>query len=407
MKPWMQRALRWSIYPTFYLFCLLLFTYLTFPYDRLKDRIIAEFAKSQSRSGDPPQRLEIDSIDSYWLSGVEVSGVRIITPPDPKAERDAARKAASSAPGDGEAKPAAPKPSVLAIDEAHARVKLLPLLTGTVIVDFWASAFGGEVSGSVPVGSGDLEIDVENVELALVTPIRDTLGVPMSGRATAHLELSAQEGKFEKASGSLSLTVTEASVGDGKTKIADLMALPKANLGTLELEATATDGVLKIDKLEARGDIEFIGDGRIAVREPWGTSNADVQVRFKFADSYRNKDDKTKALLGSPGDPMPPLLEADPKVKRSKREDGFYGFHVHGSLKNPRFDPSPTGVASPAAGGAARTPAAAGGGRAAPVPRPGSKAPLPFPVPPAGRGGADEPEATEPEAAEPEPPPQD
>jgi type II secretion system protein N len=357
MKPWLRKAVKWSVYPLFYLFCLFLFTYLTFPYDRLKDRIISEFAKSQSRGSDPPQRLEIDSIDSYWLSGIEVSGVRIITPPDPKAEA-ASRKVQSygskaAAKDEDEDEAAPPKPSVLSIDEAHARVELLSLLTGSVVVNFWASAFNGEVSGTIPVGSGDLEVDLENVELALVSPLKDTLGVPMSGRATGHLELSAQEEKFDKANGSFSLTVEDFAVGDGKTKIADLMALPKANLGTLEIEATAADGVLTIDKFEAHGDIEFIGDGRIAVREPWGTSNADVYVRFKFADSYRTKDDKTKALLGSPGDPMPPLLEADSKVKRAKRDDGFYGFYIHGALKRPRFDPSPTGT--PTGAGPSRT----------------------------------------------------
>jgi type II secretion system protein N len=382
MTPRVRKVVTWLGYPAFYVFCLLLFAYMTFPFERLRDRILAEFEKTQ-KPGDAERRLEIDSIDSYWFTGVELEGVRIVTQPSreevAKFEREqtAARAAAArtnlgaslrrnsatdpgaSADGEDEAEKQPPKPTVLTIESAHARARLLPLLVGNVKLDFWASAFGGEVSGVVPMGDGEVEVDVESVELALITPIREALGIPLSGKTTAHLELSAPEGKLDKANGVLELTITDAAVFDGKTKVAGAMSLPQARLGSFELKATAQDGQLKIESLTAQGlDVEIVGDGKITLKHPWELSLLDINVRFKFADAYRSKDDKTKALLGEPGSKMRPLLEtAEPKVRRAKRDDGFYAFHVRGTLKKPQFDAASGGGAAGAsdAGGTKTT----------------------------------------------------
>src|SRR6185503_17685644 len=77
-------------------------------------------------------------------------------------------------------------------------------------------------------------------------------------------------------------------------------------------------------------------------------------LKFKFTDAYRNKSETTKSLLGEPGSPLPGLMEMQvPKMKRAKRTDGFYGWHVHGALKKLKFDPSSVDVAPSATLGAA------------------------------------------------------
>ena len=88
MKARLLKIARYAVYPLFYLFCLAVFGYLSFPYDQLKNRVIAEFDKMQAkskrrgRSGGEPMRLEIDELDSYWFTGVEVTGARLIIPPE-------------------------------------------------------------------------------------------------------------------------------------------------------------------------------------------------------------------------------------------------------------------------------------------------------------------------------------
>ena len=348
MKERLLRIARWAVYPAFYVACLALFGYLTFPFGLLKDRVIAEFA----RKGKPGQRLEIEKLSSYWFSGVELTNVKLILPPDEPAPSSFG--SFPSAGGDfGGAAPAAaaPKEMVIAIEEAHARVRLLPLLIGRVRVDFWVSAMGGEISGVAPLGGtgGDVEVELTRIELGKIEPLTHALGLPLKGTATGKLALSAVDGKFNKADGSLDLSIADILVGDGKTKIQGLIELPAARLGTLTLTAEAKEGVLKVTKLAAQGaDIELIGDGRITTKEPWNDSLTDLYLRFKFTDAYRTKSDTTKTLLGDPTSPVPGLIEMQvPKMKKAKRADGFFGWHVHGALKNPKFDPSTVDVAPP------------------------------------------------------------
>jgi hypothetical protein len=86
------------------------------------------------------------------------------------------------------------------------------------------------------------------------------------------------------------------------------------------------------------------GEGRIVLRDSFMDSLSDINLRFRFSDAYRNRNDVTKSLFGTPGSTMPALFElADPRIKASKRPDGFYGWRMVGDLKNPRFDASASG----------------------------------------------------------------
>ena len=357
MKERLLRVAKWAMYPAFYVACLALFGYLTFPFGLLKDRAIAEFA----RKGKPGQRLEIEKLSSYWFSGVEVTNVKLVLPPDEPAPGFGYPSAGADF---GSAAPAAapPKETVIALDEAHVRVRLLPLLIGRVRVDFWASAMGGEIRGVAPVGGsgGDVEVELTKVELGKIEPLTQALGLPLKGTATGKLALSSVDGKFSKADGSLNLTIEDIVVGDGKTKIQGIIELPAARVGTLTLTAEAKEGILKVTKLASQGaDVELIGDGRITTKEPWNDSQADLYLRFKFTDAYRMKSDTTKTLLGDPTSPLPGLIEMQvPKMKKAKRADGFFGWHIHGALKSPKFDPSTVDVAPPAS---AADPTAKGG----------------------------------------------
>jgi type II secretion system protein N len=409
MKQKLLAAAKWAAYPAFYFFCLAMFGYLTFPYDRLKDRIIAEYALSQSTKarGSAPNRVEVDEVSSYWFSGLEMYGMRLIIPADEPTSFAAAGKSEDAK---------APTDTVIEVEEAHARVRILPLLIGRVKVDFWAKAFGGEVSGAVPVGgaSGPVELELEDVDLGQVQVLTAMVGLPLKGVANGQLELTATDGKFNKANGTFELTVKDVSVGDGVTKIKGAVALPEAKLGELTITAEAKDGVLKITNFAAPGpDIELVGDGKIAVREPWNDSNADLYLRFKFSDGYRSKNDVTKSLLGSPGSNAPALFElADPKIKRAKRPDGFYGWHMHGPLKRLKFDPTTSDGPGKRSGRQTETmtPPKKPGGLSFPL---GTAGPSPMaipPAPPAAAPPAPEPtpeprEAPPPPAVAPPPPP--
>jgi type II secretion system protein N len=318
-------------YPAFYVVCLMIFAAACFPYDRLKERLIGSFNAEQRASGGQ-QELQVDEMSGYWLSGVRMKGVRLLTAP--------------TEPG----KP----PSKIELDEAVARYQILPALFGNSDVKFDVYAFGGEASGEFDVHGKDRDIDVtlDSIELGQVEPLVQLLGVPLQGKlgGTAHLQMP--EGKASKGSGSVSFELKDVAVGDGKAKIKGALALPKVDVGAVTFAADAKDGILKITKLVAGGkDVELQGEGRINMRELAMDSLVDAQVRFKINDAYRNKSDITKSLFGAPGSNAPALFElADPRVKQSKRADGFYGWTLRGALGRVEFVPSgggPAGAALP------------------------------------------------------------
>ncbi len=365
MKEKLLRALKWSAYPAFYFFCLLLFIVVTFPFDRLKDRLLAEIGKQSKGSKNAPV-ITIDKMDSYWLTGVEMEGLKVRLPAD---EAQSSPKGGFGGFGAAAATPPA-KDSVIVVKEAHARARLLPLIIGRVQLDFWASVFGGEVEGTAPAGTakGDVELKVTDLLLSEVDPLQNLLGIPIDGKVNGELSLSPTDGKFNKASGKIDFSIKNIVVSDGKTKIQGLLAIPAARVDELVLSGEAEKGVLKVTKLTANGpDLELDGDGKINVREPWAESSVDLYIKFRFTDAYRGKDATTRSILGEPGSTSPPLIEMQvAKLKKAKRSDGFYGFHVHGKLKKLDFTPSATEVTSSSRKGK-------GGGDSAASPATGKK----------------------------------
>jgi type II secretion system protein N len=314
-------------YPLFYLMCLAVFAALTFPYDKLRQRVVATF-NAEQRATNGQQELQIDEMSGYWLTGVRVTGARMLTlsPLEPN-------------------KP----PTKVEITEATVRASILSALVGNSSVSFDVYAFGGEASGSYEVHGKDKAIDLtlDGIDLSTVEPIAQTLGIPVQGKLSGTVKLSLPEGKPSKGNGAVALEATGMSVGDGKAKIKGTLALPKIDVGTFSFAGDAKDGVLKISKLGAGGkDLELQGEGRITMRDSVGDALCDAQARFKINDAYRTKSDINKTLFGAPGSNAPALFElADPKIKQAKRADGFYGWTLRGPLSRLDFIPAGGGAA--------------------------------------------------------------
>lgn len=329
MTPRVRQILRWVGYVAFYLFALLLFAYLTFPYNRLGDRIVQEFNATQT--GPKPMRLKLGDMSSYWLNGVEAENITLTSPGEP----------------DDQGKPG--KPKVLKIDSAHASVSLLRLLFGSLQLSFGADAFGGDLSGSTSVADEGrkLELELENLDLAQAPLFGDIVGLPLSGKLNGSIDFLMPEEKLAKADGKVSMKVTDLAAGDGKAKIRDTIALPRLEAGELTLEAEAKAGVVKITTFSANGpDLKLESDGSLRLRDPYDTSLLNLNVSFKFQDRYTNKSEITKSLFGSGS--MPGLFDLDPKMKHAKRADGSYGWRASGALTRLNFTPQPTSPGSAA-----------------------------------------------------------
>jgi type II secretion system protein N len=336
MKERLKRLAPRLGYPAFYLFCLVVFLSWTFPYDKLRDRIVAQF-NAQQRGSSSPSELQIDELDSSWLTGVKAKGVKLIAP---AAERG--------------------KPPVeIKIDEARARISLLGLLVGNKDVTFSIDAFDGTIKGSFEDSGKQRLIDLtfDGVDLSRVEAIAQNVGFPLDGRLNGTLNLTLPEGKASKANGAINLEIKDMSAGGPKELTVKTplgpFTLPRLKVGNFSVNGQATDGVLKLSKIGASGgDVDVVGDGRVQLRELATDAHLDVNLKFKINDAYRNKSEKTKMLFGTPGGKDKPMLEMDPKMASSKTSDGYYQLHVTNTLAKPDVKPAGGGVPANPFGGA-------------------------------------------------------
>jgi len=318
-----ERLRKWAPrvgYPLFYVFCVIVFLGVTFPYEKLKERIVTQF-NAQQRTSSSPQELQIEELDSSFLTGVKAKNVKLISP---------------------SADPTKP-PTEIKIDEARARISLLGLLVGNRDVSFRIDAFDGTVKGNFEDSGKERQVELtfDGVDLSKVDAIAANVGFPLEGRLFGTLKLQLPEGKASKGNGSVALEIREMFAGNAKELTVKTplgpFTLPRLKIGAFTVNGEAKDGVMKITKLGASGgDVDVSGDGRVQMREVATDAHLDMNLKFKINDSYRNKNDKTKMLFGAPGAKEKPMLEMDPKMAKSKTSDGFYAYRITGTLAKPQ-----------------------------------------------------------------------
>jgi type II secretion system protein N len=307
-------------YPVFYLIAFVVCTSLTFPYSVLKRRIVASFNDAQRSSGGM-REIQIASVSGYFLTGVRMKGVTVTS--------------ASTEAGKA--------PTKMTIDEATVRYAVLPALFGGSRVDFTVHAFGGVATGSYSTSDDErsLEVSLESIDLAKVSPLAGLLGAPVDGKLGGSAHFRMPGGRFAKASGQVALEAKGLAVGDGKAKVMDVLPMPRAEVGTLALTADAKDGALRITKFGATGkDIDVSGDGRVMLRDEPVDSKADLTLKYRISDGYRGRSDITKSIFGAPGTVGQGLIDLDPKSRQAKRADGFFAWAVSGPLSHPDFIPA-------------------------------------------------------------------
>lgn len=316
LSPKQLTILRWVAVPCLYLICLLIFVRLTFPYDALKSRLVTEFnARNKERI------LQVSELSGYGFFGVTAEGVKLVP---------------TSGPGTGIAS--------LSFDRASIGFSPLSALFGNVNVDYDLEIGGGSVEGSFVQDEeqAELEVSGEDVDISQVSVLGDMIGLPLGGTMSGEVELVLPKGKVAEGVGKFVFSIESLTVGDGKAKVRNTIALPKIDAGKLMFEADVKEGRLEISELSAKGkDLEFGANGKIRLREPFDRSIVDVEASFQFKERYTTQSDVTKSIFGSPDGKVPGLFDMDPTVRRAKDDKGFYTWRVSGLLTKPSFRPSP------------------------------------------------------------------
>jgi type II secretion system protein N len=190
-----------------------------------------------------------------------------------------------------------------------------------------------------------IKVELNKVDIGQLPGVAETLQLPLAAITTGQIELRLPDGKYSSAEGNVDLSATDVRIGDGRTKIRGLLALPTVNAGNLTLKATTNQGRIKLEKFELKGpDLEADADGRVRLRDKLALGLVEqLGLSFRFSDKYRDKDDSTRALLGRAGDPIGGVIDMDPKVKQAKQADGSYNWKVTGSFSALLFTPAQGG----------------------------------------------------------------
>jgi len=331
--PKLDRAtlLRFAGYPAFFFAALIIFGYVTFPFDRLALNVIDQLERSLDVD------VEMEGFSPSWGTGVTIDKLSVTMPSRSKTD----------------------PPQTYVVTNVHARAGLFALLGRRLSVSVSADVAGGEVEAHYSESTSGIELQLEasGVRLEEFAALVALTGVPVKGSAMAHLDLELPEKKVKNAKGRLELTIVDGQVGEKGARIkagltgslaymaAEGIEMEKGlALGRFAANFDIKDGRATAEEFDASGgDAEGNFAGFILLRDHLGASALTGYVKFKVSDDYLRDSRKFSMLMGSPS------------LTRATRADGFYGFNVRGTLSNPQFLPAKTEGAAMAGAGSAAT----------------------------------------------------
>jgi type II secretion system protein N len=317
----LQRPVKWVGYPLFAFVVFLLALYLSLPKDRIEDLL----ENSASTFLNAKVRADRDEFGLTLFSGPGVTASNVLvtmTPPNPN-----------------------DKPVNYKVDDLTVHFSLWQLFHGFADTSFSGHIAGGEVSGkykSVP-DEGVVSLDASGLSVGSLPIISAPGGIPIDGKIDLKIDLNSPKNLIPQTNGSVSVTINDATLGDGKAKLtipggdpflAQGVTIPKISLGKLTGSVNVEKG--KATFREVRGhskDVDIELEGYIELRDPLILSVMHAYLKFKPSDALIKRE--------------PTIELMNNMVLTAKRPDGYLGFSLTGVLSSlatlPSRDP-PAGV---------------------------------------------------------------
>ena len=361
----------WKVGATaaFGLFVFFLVLFLTLPYGRLKDYLVA-LAEQQGYD------VEVKSQGPALGLGIRLKDVIVATRPS----------------GGG-------KPTRIAIPVAKVRWSLLGALAGRKTFQVSANVFGGDldVESSRSKTESALHVSATAIDLSELPWVKAAINLPLFGKLEMKLDEKMPGLRAAATVGSLTWTCSACALGDGKAKLiirdnpllAEGLGLPKIRLGDFVGRVAIDKGVGRLQGVQSKSpDGELFVEGEIKLNDSLASSSLDLYVRFKLSDALLKSSEKLRTIM-------------EIAAAGGKRPDGLYGFRISGPLNHlgapvwTKTSPfgAPASGPKPLAAKAAAAPAA-------PTP-----APAPPPPPPAAPFPGYDPKIDNPPVEEQEPAP--
>jgi len=292
---------------------------LTFPYDRVKDKIVeALSAKYEVTIGD---------VERGILPGrMYFKAITLRSRPE-KAEDT---------------------PTTFFISELEVDLGLLSLIRSTASVRIDATIGPGHLKGTIAISKSRTSIDLEGSDLPSGSlPIKEGIGLPMSGKIAFSfvLDLPIEKGKtgkaapnWQKAEGSIVFECPSGcTIGDGKTKLKpklknarsqafanDGIEFGKVNVDSMLAKVTIDDGRLELTTFETKSqDGEIHVDFDVTLAPVFSESMVAGCLRFKGSEALSKREPKTHAAISTTGAALGPdnlfHIRLDGKFKDMKR----------------------------------------------------------------------------------------
>jgi type II secretion system protein N len=315
MRPLLLRVVG---YPLFFVFWFLVFLYVTFPYDRLKEAIIAavEAPRRGPSGGSTPSNMQmtIGDLGPTFLPGVRAKNVTLTFLPSHAGERA----------------------TTMRMDSVTVHVGLFSLLANNLNADVDVEGVGGTVAAHVESAMGgrrpglrELKLKLDNVRVGEIAPLVAMVGLPLFGTMDATVDLRVPEGQVERASGSVRFAVDDLRIGDGRAQYQiprfGGVTVEQIRAGRLEGAVTIRDGVATIERVNARSnEFQLAMDGRVELRPNLSESVMNAGVRFQLTDAYRRKSEQAGRIML--------VMDTVPDLQAARRPDGMIAFRCRGTF---------------------------------------------------------------------------
>lgn len=261
--------------------------HLTFPYERVRDRMIETLAAKYDvaiggvKRSVVPGRFSLTSVT--LRSRPSVAGQPVTT---------------------------------MFFKEIEVDVAFLPLLKGTAEIGLDVNTGGGHLSGVIRASKTSLNVDfrLKRVPLSTIPGIADAVGLPLGGGGDGHVTLDLPKGDWTKATGKVNLSCTVGcTVGDDVSRVypkakreadqlmvKDGFVVKTISVGRFVLGIRIAKGEAKLDAFEFQSpDGEIAIDFSIKLAKKMNDSVITGCIRYKCAADYQAKS-PAACDLGSP-----------------------------------------------------------------------------------------------------------
>ena len=338
---WEKRAVRALAYMAFMVTVLMLCLAVTFPDERIKQIMIVQAeaqlnkGKSRTNSADRFWKVQIEDLDLWWFSGVELHDVTL------KEKWSLARQ--EQADQDAEEGKPPQFPMTLEIPRVAARLSLMQSVINlgpAVVVDVdFEEVDGGAIAGTFIQRSDGMFIDARFEELDLYKSkmIEGMTKVPGFGTLSGEVALTLDPKTRLPIDGQMDFTGSKLSIGPADVKVDSLpsmayLEVPSTSMGTMRfrsrVELKGKTPVFVVDEMSSKGrDMEMDIWGEVRLNKNVARSQSDMKVRLKFDEEFVKEEG------------LAPVLNIQ-TLRSGRNGQGWYGVSMKGPLSKitPRGD---------------------------------------------------------------------